>query len=230
VRPDHPLVNRYRRRVNRAGELRVKTGVVAALPARSWDGEIVLDAPGESAGSVAPRSDAPDEPRAWSADEAVTLLFAAHYRPLVRLAVLLVHDVGVAEDVTQDAYVALHANWRKLRDADKALAYLRASVLNRARSALRRRAVSLRYLISVPPPGTAPSAESGALGLIEHDAILDAVRKLPPRQREAIVLRYYADLSEAEIAEAMGVSRGAVKSHASRGMAALRQIIGREPA
>jgi RNA polymerase sigma-70 factor (sigma-E family) len=206
--------------------LRVNTGVVAALPARSWDGEIVLDAPGESAGSVVPRIDAPDEPRDWSADEAVTLLFAAHYRPLVRLAVLLLHDVGVAEDVTQDAYVELHARWRKLRDPDKALAYLRASVLNKARSALRRRAVSLRYAASAPPPGTAPSAESGALGLIEHGAILDAVRKLPTRQREAIVLRYYADLSEAEIAEAMGVSRGAVKSHASRAMAALRQILG----
>ena len=165
---------------------------------------------------------ADEDSPAWTADEAVALLFAAHYRSLVRLAALLVHDSAAAEDVTQDAYVALHANWRRVRDADKALAYLRATVLNRARSALRRRSVVTRYLAAVPPPGTMPSAEAGALGVLEHEEVLAAVRKLPTRQREAIVLRYYADLSEAQIADAMGVSRGAVKSHTSRGMAALR--------
>jgi RNA polymerase sigma-70 factor (sigma-E family) len=175
----------------------------------AWDGDDVLD-----------------PSRIWDADEAVALLFTAHYRALVRLAVLLVHDRGVAEELTQDAYVALHGRWRRLRDADKALAYLRATVVNRARSALRRRSVVTRYLSSVPPPPVVPSAEYAALGLIAHADVLTAVRRLPQRQREAIVLRYYADLSEAQIAEAMGVSRGAVKSHASRGLAALRAALG----
>jgi RNA polymerase sigma-70 factor (sigma-E family) len=179
------------------------------MRAPAWDGDDVLD-----------------PSRAWDADEAVALLFTAHYRALVRLAVLLVHDRGIAEDLTQDAYVALHGRWRRLRDADKALAYLRATVVNRARSALRRRSVVNRYLSSVPPQSTVPSAEYAALGLLEHADVLTAVRRLPQRQREAIVLRYYADLSEAQIAEAMGVSRGAVKSHASRGLAALRAALG----
>jgi len=191
--------------------------VVGALAARAWDGESVLDTPGETR-SV-------QDPREWNADEAITLLFTAHYRPLVRLAVLLVHDQDMAEDVAQDAYVALHAKWRSLRDTDKALAYLRASVVNRARSALRRRSVALRYLFGAAPPADMPSAEAGALGQIEHEEILNALRKLPTRQREALVLRYYGDLSEAQIADAMGVSRGAVKSHTSRGMAALRGVL-----
>jgi RNA polymerase sigma-70 factor (sigma-E family) len=165
--------------------------------------------------------------RVWDADEAVTRLFTAHYRPLVRLATLLLHDSGVAEEIVQDAYVALHGKWRALRDADKALAYLRATVVNKARSALRHRGVVDRHLAGARPAPDAPSAEAGALGVLEHDAVVSALRALPTRQREAIVLRYYVDLSEADIAETMGVSRGAVKSHTSRAMAALRGTLER---
>ncbi|MFK3985384.1 SigE family RNA polymerase sigma factor [Micromonospora sp. NPDC050397] len=166
-------------------------------------------------------------PRAqWGADEAVTRLFAAHYRPLVRLAALLLHDREAAEEVVQDAYVALHAHWPRLREADRALAYLRVTVVNRSRSALRHRQVVRAHLARTRPEPDAPSAEAGALALLRHDAVLAALRALPTRQREAIVLRYYADLSEAETAEVMGVSRGAVKSHTSRGVAALRQSLG----
>jgi RNA polymerase sigma-70 factor (sigma-E family) len=197
--------------------------VTDALAAASWDGDRVLD-PGPAATNSA------EDSRAWTADDAVSLMFAAHYRSLVRLAVLLMHDAAAAEDVTQDAYVALHSHWRRLRDADKALAYLRATVLNRARSALRRRSVVTRYLAAAPPPGTEPSAEAGALELVEHAAVLAVIRRLPVRQREAIVLRYYADLSEAQIADAMGISRGAVKSHTARGMAALREKLRSEGA
>jgi RNA polymerase sigma-70 factor (sigma-E family) len=161
--------------------------------------------------------------REWTADEAVTRLFSAHYRGLVRIAVLLLHDRAVAEEIVQDAYVALHEHWRRLRESDKALAYLRTTVVNRSRSALRRRAVAERYAAAEPPPSTVPSAEHGALGLIEHREMIDTLRRLPARQREALVLRYYVDLSEADIADAMGVSRGAVKSHLARGMAALRR-------
>lgn len=164
---------------------------------------------------------------AWDADEAVTRLFAAHYRSLVRLAALLLHDHGTAEEIVQDAFVALHGRWHRLRDSYQALAYLRATVVNRARSALRHRGVVGRHLASAVPPPDAPSAEAGALGALQHDAVVAALRALPARQREAIVLRYYVDLSEADIAEAMGCSRGAVKSHTSRGMAALRTTLER---
>jgi RNA polymerase sigma-70 factor (sigma-E family) len=163
----------------------------------------------------------------WDADQAVTRLFAAHYRSLVRLATLLSRESGLAEDVVQDAYVALHAHWRQLRDADKALAYLRQSVVNRSRSALRHRGVVDRYIraVAAAPQAVVPSAESGALGVLAHEAMITALRQLPGRQREALVLRYYGELSEAEIAEVMGVSRGAVKSHAARGMVAMRRVL-----
>jgi RNA polymerase sigma-70 factor (sigma-E family) len=160
----------------------------------------------------------------WDADAAVTHLFTAHYRPMVRLASLLLHDRGMAEEIVQDAYVALHRHWRRLRDADKALGYLRVTVVNRCRSALRHRTVVAAHLAAARPEPDAPSAEAGALASLQHTAMMAALRRLPRRQREALVLRYYAGLSEAEIADAMGVSRGAVKSHTSRGMAALRDV------
>lgn len=159
----------------------------------------------------------------WSADEAVTELYGAHYRSLVRMAALLLHDVGQAEEVVQDAFVAMHGSWRRLKDPEKALAYLRQSVVNRSRSALRHRKVVQAHLPKPMPD--APSAEYGALNALDRSAVIEALKELPRRQREALVLRYYADLSEAQIAEAMGISAGAVKSHASRGMAALRQTL-----
>ena len=164
--------------------------------------------------------------RAWTADDAVTHLFAAHYRGLVRLATLLLHRPDIAEEIVQDAFVALHRRWGRLRDPDRALSYLRTTVVNRSRSALRHRRVVEAHLAAARPGPDAPSAEAGALDALRHDEVMATLRALPARQREALVLRYYADLSEAEIAEAMGVSRGAVKSHASRGLAALRHLWG----
>ena len=162
----------------------------------------------------------------WSADCAVTELYSLHYRALVRLAAFLVRDTPTAEEVVQDAFVAMHGGWQRLRDAEKALAYLRQAVVNRSRSVLRHRTVVDKNLQKAPPD--MPSAEHGALVLLERHAVVAALRGLPDRQREAIVLRYYADLSEAEIAAAMGISRGAVKSHTARGMAALRAELERE--
>ncbi|MBA2769530.1 MAG: SigE family RNA polymerase sigma factor [Sporichthyaceae bacterium] len=161
----------------------------------------------------------------WAADEAVTRLYAAHYRSLVRLAALLLRDAAAAEEVVQDAFVAMHGAWRRLEDPDRALAYLRQSVVNRSRSALRRRTVALRHAPLAAPD--VASAEHGALVALEHAEVLAALRTLPVRQREVLVLRYYVDLSEADIAEAIGISRGAVKSHSSRGMAALRTTLER---
>lgn len=159
----------------------------------------------------------------WDADQAVTALYSANFRSLVRLSALLVRDMATAEEVVQDAFVAMHGAWRRLRDPDKALSYLRQSVVNRSRSVLRRRAVAEKYAPKGLPDE--PSAEQGAIGQLERASVIEALRGLPARQREALVLRYYGDLSEAQIAEAMGISRGAVKSHTARGMAALRCVL-----
>ena len=160
---------------------------------------------------------------AWDADRLVTEIYHGEYKSLVRLAVLLVHDVPTAEEVVQDAFEAMHTAWRRLREKEKALSYLRQAVVNRSRSVLRHRTVVDR---NAPKPAPdEPSAEHGALALIERSAVIAALRTLPDRQREAVVLRYYADLSEADIAATMGISRGAVKSHTARAMAALKSIL-----
>jgi RNA polymerase sigma-70 factor (sigma-E family) len=163
---------------------------------------------------------------AWSADRAVTELYSEHYRGLVRLASFLVRDVQTAEEVVQDAFVAMADGWHRLRDSEKALAYLRQAVVNRARSVLRHRTVVDKNMQKAAPD--MPSAEHGAMTLLERSAVVSALRDLPERQREAIVLRYYADLSEAEIAATMRISRGAVKSHTARGMASLRVALEQE--
>jgi RNA polymerase sigma-70 factor (sigma-E family) len=158
----------------------------------------------------------------WSADEALEQLYAAHWRQLVRLAVLLVRDQGVAEEVVQDCFVAVHARWGRLRDPDKGLAYLRQSVVNRSRSHQRHMTVVRRQALREAPPAPVPGADHASYDVAQRAEVLEALRRLPARQREVLALRYYVDLSEAEIADLLGISRGSVKSHASRGVAALR--------
>lgn len=155
----------------------------------------------------------------------IPTLYRAHWRYLVRLAVLLVDDPASAEDVVQDAFVALHRKVDTLRDPDAALAYLRTSVLNLARSVLRKREVVRRHL-KVAEPEATPAADYEALLHDEHRAAVAAVRGLPRRQREVLVLRYWAGLSEREIAQTLGISPGSVKSAASRGMASLHNRLG----
>jgi RNA polymerase sigma-70 factor (sigma-E family) len=160
----------------------------------------------------------------WTADEALERLYAAHWRQLVRLSVLLVRDVGTAEEVVQDAFIAVHRHWDRLRDPDKGLAYLRRAVVNQSRSTLRHRMVVARHVERGPDPSATPDVEPDA-GFTQRAAVLEAMRALPQRQREVLALRYYLDLSEAEIADTLRISRGAVKSHASRGAAALRELL-----
>jgi RNA polymerase sigma-70 factor (sigma-E family) len=165
-----------------------------------------------------------------AADEAVKVLYQAHYAALVRSAALLVGDRATAEDVVQDCFIAMHRAWWRLRDTGSALPYLHRAVINKSRSVLRRRVVADRHLPLPAPP--LPSAEESALAAEQRSSVLAALKALPARQREVVVLRYYADLSEAQIAAAMGISRGAVKAHASRARDALRALLGtsREPA
>ncbi|MGI8816306.1 MAG: SigE family RNA polymerase sigma factor [Pseudonocardia sp.] len=150
-------------------------------------------------------------------------LYAEHRMRLVRLAILLVDEPATAEDVVQEAFAGLHRNWSGLRDEVAAIGYLRTAVVNGSRSVLRRRRTARDY---VPPHAvTARSAESLAMLSAEHQAVVDALAGLPPRQREVLVLRYYGGLSEAEIAEATGISKGAVKSTASRALASVANIL-----
>jgi RNA polymerase sigma-70 factor (sigma-E family) len=158
----------------------------------------------------------------WDADRAVTELYSTHYRSLVRLAALLIRDVATAEEVVQDAFAAMHSGWRRLCDSDKAVSYLRQSVVNRSRSVLRHRVGADRN--APEPPRDMPYAEHGAIVLLERSAVVAGLRALSPRQREALVLRYYGDMSDAQIASVMGISRGSVKTHTASAMRALRSI------
>jgi RNA polymerase sigma-70 factor (sigma-E family) len=158
------------------------------------------------------------------ADRAVAQLYSLHYRSLVRLAALLLRDTATAEEVVQDSFAAMHGGWQRLRDPDKALAYLRQAVVNRSRSVLRHQAVPGGNPQQVLPDP--PAAGPGAAGLLEQAGARAALRGLPDRQREAIVLRYYVGLSEGEAAAAMGISRGAVKAHTARGLSALAAATG----
>jgi DNA-directed RNA polymerase specialized sigma24 family protein len=134
------------------------------------------------------------------ADAAVGVLYDTHYRPLTRLAALLAADDAIAEEIVRDAFVAMHAAWRQLRDGDRAVRYLQETVVRRSRS---------RQASAAPGPG-----------------LVAALRSLPAPQREALVLRYYADMSQARIAAVMGISSQAVRSHIARGMSALQAILG----
>lgn len=162
--------------------------------------------------------------RAHSADvDDAVALYAAHRLRLVRLAVLLVDDLPTAEDVVQDAFAAFLTRRSGLQDQQRALAYLRTSVVNGARDKLRRRRVARAYSPphEVPADGTA----DGAVLAEEHREVIAALQQIAPRQREVLILRYWSGLSEAEIAGVLDISRGAVKSTASRALDALEKIM-----
>lgn len=159
---------------------------------------------------------------ALTQDELVEL-YVAHRLQLTRIAVLLVDDMASAEDVVQDAFVGFLARGARLRDHDAALGYLRRSVVNGARSALRRRRTARAY---VAPHDAGPDGPDAVAVLNEeHREVIAALDTLAPRQREVLVLRYWSQLSEVEISDTLGISRGAVKSTASRAMDALERAL-----
>ena len=161
-------------------------------------------------------------PRAANPTQAVAELFLGHHRRLVGLASLLVDDRQTAEDVVQDAFAGLHRHWSRLRDPEAAVGYLNRAVVNGSRDTLRRRRrAGTAMLQLVPRSGELSSAEHDVVAHQDADRLWAAVTALPTRQRQVLVLRYYLDQSESEIAETLNVSRGSVKRHASRGIAAL---------
>jgi len=161
-----------------------------------------------------------------SAEDFVDDLFRGHAVSLVRVAVLLLGDQPSAEDVVQDAFLRLYRGLPGLRDRDKALPYLRVSVINGARSVLRARRRAL--LRRTPHEPAVWSAESAAMDGEDRRAVLAAVARLPRRSREVLALRYYLDLPDDEIAAALGVSRSTVSSTAARARAALARVLKEE--
>jgi RNA polymerase sigma-70 factor (sigma-E family) len=167
--------------------------------------------------------DVKDTDQSPGATAPVTALYTEHALGLVRLAVVLTGDRASAEDIVQDAFLGLCRRWDKLPDTTYPLAYVRASVLNGCRTAMRRKARDSR--LQFPAAVTAESAEDLALLSEEQRQVARAMGRLPARQREALVLRYYLDLSQEETARAMGVSPGTVKSATHRGLAAISRSV-----
>jgi DNA-directed RNA polymerase specialized sigma24 family protein len=176
-----------------------RTWGAARIPA-ARDGQ---DASAEHGIAAEHDTSAEHDASAEDASHAVAALYQLHYPALVRLAALLIPDLATAEDIVQDAFAAVHGRWHVQPDADAALAYLRWSVVHRSRS--------------VPPLG-GPAPGTGEPG----SAVMSALRALSARQREVVVLRYFADLPEAEVASATGMSMAAVRNHAAQAMSSLQ--------
>jgi len=190
----------------------------------------------ESAG----RESAGRESAGREAEHAITALYQTHATGLIRLAVVMLGSRPAAEDIVQEAFFGLYRRWGQLEKADRALYYVRASVLNGCRSELRARTRASQRIARALPgsalPGSAPaesplsastaSAEEIALIGEEHREVLAAIRRLPHRQREALVLRYFLDLPDSEVARSMGITPGTVKSSTSKALAALARMLG----
>ncbi|GAA1563768.1 SigE family RNA polymerase sigma factor [Dactylosporangium maewongense] len=153
----------------------------------------------------------------------LALLFELHYARLLRLAAQLGADD--AENIVAEAYYQLYRRWHCLRDPDAAPAYLRSVVCNLTRMRLRHLQAARKHIDPGTDPIAVASAESIALVRDDQRVLMDAVRQLPARQRQALVLRHWLGLREAEIATAMGISVGAVKSHTARAIAALTKMM-----
>jgi len=180
------------------------TGLGGSVPAaRGAQAEPEADA--EPAAHAEPEAgQALPEPEAG---QALAALYEAHYRSLVRLAALLIADLATAEEIVQESFAAVHGMRHVLPDSDAALGYLRRAVVQRSRTA------------ALPEPGEAVGPQAGRA--VQGSAVVSALRALPAHQREVLVLRYFADLPEAEIASATGISAAAVRSRAARAMSAL---------
>ena len=191
----------------------------------------------EPGGAAAVDLPGPPGPRArlrdtWaSAEAAVTELYEASALGLIRMAYVMLGDLPSAEDVVQEAFCGLYRRWDRLASTDGALYYVRTSVLNGCRSALRRQAVRRGFLqqrtLADPPP--AASAESVVLGGAEREEVIQALGRLPHRQREVLILRFYAELPDEQIGRVMGIRPGTVRSTAFRALDALGRALKETP-
>jgi RNA polymerase sigma-70 factor (sigma-E family) len=157
-------------------------------------------------------------------DEQIVALFDEHYRGLCRLASLLLGDSAAAEEAVQDAFLRTYASWWRIRQPERAQWYLRAAVVNQCRSRRRRRSLEDRQYRTMAAQEVATTSENEPRG--DAPVVLAAIAALPQRQREAVVLRYYQDLAEADIAQVLGCSVGTVKSQLSKARATLAGALG----
>ncbi|WP_079174923.1 SigE family RNA polymerase sigma factor [Streptomyces malaysiense] len=198
----------------------------AALRPRTPGGmPVIAPMPAARPARIPGQRDGADDPVAADAVAGTTVdhlteTYRAHYRSLLGLAALLLDDTASCEDVVQEAFIRVHSARKRVRDPQKTLAYLRQTVVNLSRSTLRRRILGLK-LLAKPMPDMA-SAEEGAYDRLERRDLIKAMKGLQRRQREVLVLRYFADMTEAQVAETLGISLGSVKAYGSRGIAALR--------
>ncbi|MGW2644033.1 SigE family RNA polymerase sigma factor [Streptomyces sp. NPDC001393] len=199
----------------------------ALRPRRPGGMPVIAPMPAARPARIPSQRDGAEEAAAATATEAagttvdhLTETYRAHYRSLLGLAALLLDDTASCEDVVQEAFIRVHSARKRVRDPEKTLAYLRQTVVNLSRSTLRRRILGLK-LLSKPMPDMA-SAEEGAYDQLERRDLIKAMKGLQRRQREVLVLRYFADMTEAQVAETLGISLGSVKAYGSRGIAALR--------
>ena len=214
-----------------AGRVRQQDGGVARFLG------VELEEPGGAAAVDFPGPPPPpgrpgDGGGAWAdAEAAVTALYEASALGLIRMAYVMLGDLPSAEDVVQEAFYGLYRRWDRLADTAGATYYVRTSVLNGCRSALRRRAVRRGFLqhgpLADPPP--AVSAETVVLGGEEREDVIRALRRLPDRQREVLMLRFYAELPDEQIARVMGIRPGTVRSTAFRALDALGRALRETP-
>lgn len=210
--------------------------LVLAVPARAG-GRSRRGAGAAGAGAVAERAPGPDGPGAGATeaqqeapavaggrDALIGSLFDEHYVGLCRLAALLLGDWAAAEEAVQEAFLKTYAGWWRIRQPERARWYLRRAVVNQCRTRQRRRVTEDRGNRTVHATEGAGHHDSEERA--EAMMIADAVRALPPRQREAVVLRYFEDLPESDIAAVLGCSVGTVKSQLSKARATLAQRLG----
>lgn len=164
--------------------------------------------------------------RGVDVDALVARLFAEEGRSLVRLVRLFVDDRNAAEDLVQEGFIRLARSAHRIEDPAKAAAYLRSIVLNLTRDHNRRGLVSLRH--HLPLDDRRASTEDEIVLRDDQEAVIDALRDLPHRQRNCVVLRYYEELGIDDIAASLGISRNSVKTHLRRGLAAMEQTLGLE--
>lgn len=171
-----------------------------------------------------PPATAPPNVGYGSARNEVLAVYETHYTGFVRLAMLLGNDRHTAEDLVHEAFIKLHSHWSRIDDRTKAPAYVRSTIVNLSRGKRRRQAIGLRKIVDAVPP--ARSAEEHVLERERRQSITAALSRLPGRQRECLVLRHYGQLTESEIAEAVGVSVGSVRTHVRRGLERMQQELG----
>ena len=169
-----------------------------------------------------PLAPAVSDPAELEREAGVARLFERHYASMLRLAVLLGADDP--ENVVAEAYYQIYRKWRRLKDTEAAEAYLRSTVCNLTRMRIRHLQVARKHE-ERPTQEVVASAESTALLHDDQRVLIHALQQLPARQREALVLRHWLGLKEQEIAAAMGISCGSVKTHTARGIAALTQAM-----